>query len=155
MTRYNNLGQAPSVPSSAASPQSILNIRAACPGYASCSHLFDGSRPGKPLTLFKRTATHPPRRFVGGVCLPTTTHFKRRTQMFGNQNVSASEVLSTRDMNVRPGRDVTEIVGTFLTVAEAVVTNWVEYSKGLLLFVIVPGPKRSREFYIIYDRRKR
>ena len=48
--------------------------------------------------------------------------------MFANQNVSASEVLSTRDMNVRPGRDVTEIVGTFLTVAEAVVAHWVEYS---------------------------
>ena len=59
--------------------------------------------------------------------------------MFGNQNVSANEVLSTRDMNVRPGRDVTEIVGTFLTVAEAVVAHWVEYSKGLLLFVMVPG----------------
>ncbi len=73
--------------------------------------------------------------------------------MFGNQNVSASEVLSTRDMNVRPGRDVTEIVGTFLTVAEAVVAHWVEYSKGLLLFVMVPGDERSGEFYI-YDRRK-
>ena len=73
--------------------------------------------------------------------------------MFGNQNVSASEVLSARDMNVRPGRDVTEIVGTFLTVAEAVVAHWVEYSKGLLLFVMVPGDERSGEFYI-YDRRK-
>ena len=31
--------------------------------------------------------------------------------MFATQNVSASEVLSTRDMNVRPGRDVTEIGG--------------------------------------------
>ena len=68
--------------------------------------------------------------------------------MFGKQNVSASEVLSTRDMNVRPGRDVTEIVGT-----EAVVAHWVEYSKGLLLFVMVPGDERSGEFYI-YDRRK-
>ena len=73
--------------------------------------------------------------------------------MFGKQNVSASEVLSTRDLNVRPGRDVTEIVGTFLTVAEAVVAHWVEYSKGLLLFVMVPGDERSGEFYI-YDRRK-
>lgn len=73
--------------------------------------------------------------------------------MFANQNVFASEVLSTRDMNVRPGRDVTEIVGTFLTMAEAVVAHWVEYSKGLLLFVMVPGDERSGEFYI-YDRRK-
>jgi hypothetical protein len=73
--------------------------------------------------------------------------------MFANQSVSASEILSTRDMNVRPGRDVTEIVGTFLTVAEAVVAHWVEYSKGLLLFVMVPGDERSGEFYI-YDRRR-
>mgnify|MGYP001796618602 CR=1 FL=1 len=41
--------------------------------------------------------------------------------MFASQNVSASELLSTRDMTVRPGRDVTDIVCTFLTVAEAVV----------------------------------
>src|SRR5947207_13655261 len=68
--------------------------------------------------------------------------------MFRLQNVSASEVLSTRDMNVRTERDVTEIVGTFLTVAEAVVAHWVEYSKGLLLFVMVPGDERSGEFYI-------
>ena len=73
--------------------------------------------------------------------------------MFRNQNVSASEVLNTRDMNVRPGRDVTEIVGTFLTVAEAVVAHWVEYSKGLLLFVMVPGDERSGEFYV-YDRQE-
>ena len=73
--------------------------------------------------------------------------------MFRNQNVTASEVLSSRDMNVRPERDVTEIVGTFLTVAEAVVAHWVEYSKGLLLFVMVPGDERSGEFYV-YDRKK-
>ena len=46
--------------------------------------------------------------------------------MFGNQNVSASEVLTTRDMHVRPGRDVTDIVGTFLSVAESVVLHLVE-----------------------------
>ena len=50
--------------------------------------------------------------------------------MFRNQNVSASEVLNTRDMNVRPGRDVTEIVGTFLTVAEAVVATGSSIRKG-------------------------
>ena len=70
--------------------------------------------------------------------------------MTANLTVSASEV---QDLKVRLGRDVTEIVGTFLTVAEAVVAHWVEYSKGLLLFVMVPGDERSGEFYI-YDRRK-
>ncbi|MEQ1949471.1 MAG: hypothetical protein ABL995_19935 [Bryobacteraceae bacterium] len=73
--------------------------------------------------------------------------------MTANLTVSASQVLSVQDLKVRLGRDVTEIVGTFLNVAEAVVAHWVEYSKGLLLFVMVPGDARSGEFYI-YDRKK-
>ena len=73
--------------------------------------------------------------------------------MSTKQNVSANEILNTRDINVRLNRDVTEIVGAFLTEAEAVVAHWVEYSKGLLLFVMVPGDPRSGEFYI-YDRKK-
>src|SRR6202521_2910893 len=103
----------------------------ACPGVRIQFPLFDGSVPESREPSAKG---QPHTRDVGSraacVC-PQPTHFKRRTQMFGNQNVSASEVLSTRDMNVRPGRDVTEIVRTFLTVAEAVVAHWVEYSKGL------------------------
>ena len=73
--------------------------------------------------------------------------------MTTNLSVSASQVLNTRDLNLRPEREVTEIVGTFLSVAEAVVAHWVEYSKGLLLFVMVPGDARSGEFYI-YDRKR-
>ena len=73
--------------------------------------------------------------------------------MTANLSVSASQVLNTRDLNLRPKREVTEIVGTFLSVAEAVVAHWVEYSKVLLLFVMVPGDARSGEFYI-YDRKK-
>ncbi len=73
--------------------------------------------------------------------------------MTANLTVCASQVLSTQDLKVRPERDVTEIVGHFLSAAEAVVAHWVEYSKGLLLFVMVPGDARSGEFYI-YDRKK-
>ena len=73
--------------------------------------------------------------------------------MTANLSVGASQVLNTRDLNLRPEREVTEIVGTFLSVAEAVVAHWVEYSKGLLLFVMVPGDARSGEFYI-YDRKR-
>ena len=73
--------------------------------------------------------------------------------MTANLTVSASQVLSVQDLKVRLGRDMTEIVGTFLNVAEAVVAHWVEYSKGLLLFVMVPGDAQSGEFYI-YDRKK-
>ena len=65
--------------------------------------------------------------------------------MTANLSVSASQVLNTRDLNLRPEREVTEIVGTFLSVAEAVVAHWVEYSKGLLLFVMVPGDARSAQ----------
>ena len=69
------------------------------------------------------------------------------------EKISASEVLRTVDLNVRSDRDVAEIVGRFVSTAEAVIAHWVEYSKGLLLFVMVPGDARSGEFYI-YDRRK-
>jgi|GEM_PF-4440799 len=33
--------------------------------------------------------------------------------MTANLSVSASQVLNTRDLNLRPEREVTEIVGTF------------------------------------------
>ena len=49
--------------------------------------------------------------------------------------------------------DITEIVGRFLAVGEGVVAHWVEYAKGLLLFVMAPGDDRSGEFYV-YDRKR-
>ncbi|MBL8233756.1 MAG: hypothetical protein JNL98_34985 [Bryobacterales bacterium] len=55
-------------------------------------------------------------------------------------------------MKVRPERDVTEIAGHFLSEPEAVVTHWVEHSKGLLLFVM--GVARPGEC-CSYDRKKR
>jgi hypothetical protein len=67
--------------------------------------------------------------------------------------VCASPVLSTKDLNIRRERDLTEIVAGFLTVGEGVVAHWVEYAKGVLLFVMAPGDDRSGEFYV-YDRRK-
>jgi hypothetical protein len=67
--------------------------------------------------------------------------------------VCASEVLSTKDMNMRPSQDLCEIIGRFLVVGESVVAHWVEYAKGLLLFVMAPGDDRSGEFYV-YDRKR-
>jgi hypothetical protein len=67
--------------------------------------------------------------------------------------VCGSPVLSTRDLNIRTERDLTEIVARFLAVGEGVVAHWVEYSQGLLLFVMAPGDARSGEFYV-YDRNK-
>lgn len=67
--------------------------------------------------------------------------------------VCASEVLSTTNLNMRPTQDLCEIVGRFMVAGEGVVAHWVEYAKGLLLFVMAPGDDRSGEFYV-YDRRR-
>ena len=58
-----------------------------------------------------------------------------------------------RDLNIRTEQDLTEIVARFLAVGEGVVAHWVEYARGLLLFVMAPGDERSGEFYV-YDRNK-
>jgi hypothetical protein len=49
---------------------------------------------------------------------------------------------------MRTEQDLTEIVAGFLAVGEGVVAHWVEYVRGLLLFVMAPGDERSGEFYI-------
>ena len=67
--------------------------------------------------------------------------------------VRASRVLSARDLKMRTEQDVTDIVSRFLASAEGVVAHWVEYAKGVLLFVMVPDDDRSGAFYI-YDRRQ-
>ena len=67
--------------------------------------------------------------------------------------VCGSPVLSTNDLNIRAERDLTDIVARFLAVGEGVVAHWVEYARGLLLFVMAPGDERSGEFYV-YDRSK-
>jgi hypothetical protein len=67
--------------------------------------------------------------------------------------VCGSPVLSTKDLNIRTERDLTDIVARFLAVGEGVVAHWVEYTQGLLLFVMAPGDARSGEFYV-YDRNK-
>jgi hypothetical protein len=67
--------------------------------------------------------------------------------------VCASAVLSTSDLHVRSEQELTEIVARFLAIGEGVVAHWVEYARGVLLFVMAPGDDRSGEFYI-YDRKK-
>jgi hypothetical protein len=69
------------------------------------------------------------------------------------KRVRASHVLSTRDLQMRPEQDVAEIVSRFLASAEGVVAHWVEYAKGVLLFVMAPDDDRSGAFYI-YDRKR-
>lgn len=67
--------------------------------------------------------------------------------------VSACSLVTTRDLNLRPQNDITEIVARFLAFGEGVVAHWVEFAKGVLLFVMAPGDERSGEFYV-YDRKR-
>ena len=67
--------------------------------------------------------------------------------------VHASHVLSAKDLEIRTDQAVTEIVSRFLAAAEGVVAHWVEYAKGVLLFVMAPDEDRSGAFYI-YDRKR-
>ena len=67
--------------------------------------------------------------------------------------VRASHVLSATDLKMRTEQDVTQIVSRFLVAGEGVVAYWVEYAKGVLLFVMAPGDNRSGAFYI-YDRKR-
>jgi hypothetical protein len=67
--------------------------------------------------------------------------------------VRASQVLSAKDLKLRAEQDVAEIVARFLAVGEGVIAHWVEYARGLLLFVMAPADDRSGAFYI-YDRKK-
>lgn len=67
--------------------------------------------------------------------------------------VCASPVLSTNDLKLRADQDLCEIVGRFLITSEGVLAHWVEYARGVLLFILAPDDDRSGEFYV-YDRRK-
>ena len=67
--------------------------------------------------------------------------------------VIACSVVSTKDLNLRPQHDIAEIVGRFLTFGEGVVAHWVEFARGVLLFVMAPGDHHSGEFYV-YDRKR-
>src|SRR5438093_3826127 len=69
------------------------------------------------------------------------------------KRVRATQILMAQDMNMRTDADVTEVVSRFMTVAEGVVAHWVEYAKGVLLFVMAPDDKRSGAFYV-YDRNR-
>ena len=70
-----------------------------------------------------------------------------------NRNrVCASRVLSTRDLEMPTEKDVTKVVSQFVATAEGVIAHWVEYAKGVLLFVMAPDDDRSGAFYI-YDRK--
>ncbi len=67
--------------------------------------------------------------------------------------VRVSRVLKAEDLKMRTEPDVRKIISRFVTATEGVVAHWVEYAKGVLLFVMTPGDKQSGAFYI-YDRQQ-
>lgn len=67
--------------------------------------------------------------------------------------LAATTVVNTKDINLRPQHDLCEVVARFLAIGEGVVAHWVEFTRGVLLFVMAPGDPRSGEFYI-YDRKR-
>ena len=69
------------------------------------------------------------------------------------KRVRATQILMAQDMDMRTDADVTEVVSRFVTLAEGVVAHWVEYAKGVLLFIMAPDEDRSGAFYI-YDRKR-
>jgi hypothetical protein len=70
------------------------------------------------------------------------------------KRVRASQILKAEDLQVEGDADVTEVVSRFVAVAEGVIAHWVEYARGVLLFVMAPDDDRSGAFYI-YDRKRR
>ena len=67
--------------------------------------------------------------------------------------VRASHVLSAKDLEMPTEHNVGDIVTSFLTAAEGVVAHWVEYARGVLLFVVAPDDNHSGAFYV-YDRKR-
>ena len=70
-----------------------------------------------------------------------------------SNTVCANPVLSTNDLKLRSEQDLCEIIGRFLITSEGVLAHWVEYARGVLLFITAPDDDRSGEFYV-YDRKK-
>lgn len=67
--------------------------------------------------------------------------------------LAALAVLDVKDLNMRRHPDLCEAVARFLAIGEGVVAHWVEFTRGVLLFVMAPGNPRSGEFYV-YDRKR-
>jgi len=69
------------------------------------------------------------------------------------QIVKACVVMSARDLQIKPQQEVAEIIGRFVAAGEGVIAHWVEYARGVLLFMMAPSDERSGEFYV-YDRKQ-
>ena len=65
------------------------------------------------------------------------------------ENIQASEVLRVQDLGM--GRDTAtdRIVLGFANYAEARIAKWVQFPRGVLLFLMVPGDPESGCFYVL------
>jgi hypothetical protein len=70
------------------------------------------------------------------------------------ENIEATAVVSLADLGLDQQAGIDDAVAGFLRIAEAETTaRWVQFPRGLLLFVFAPGDAESGEFYL-YDRRR-
>ena len=69
------------------------------------------------------------------------------------ENIEATAVACLADLGLDLEAGIDDAVAGFLRIAEAETTaRWVQFPRGLLLFVFAPGDDESGEFYL-YDRR--
>jgi len=67
------------------------------------------------------------------------------------ENVQASEVLRVQDLGMVRVTATDRIVLGFASYAEARIAKWVQFPRGVLLFLMVPGDPESGCFYV-FDR---
>ena len=73
--------------------------------------------------------------------------------MFGKMNVIP--IVDLRDAPPEIGTSLEAVVNRLLDVADhPAIAKWVQFPKGLFVFLVVPGDPESGAFYV-FDRRKR
>ncbi len=65
------------------------------------------------------------------------------------ENVQASEVLRVQDLGMSRETVTDRIVLGFASYAEARIAKWVQFPRGVLLFLMVPGDPESGCFYVL------
>jgi hypothetical protein len=68
-----------------------------------------------------------------------------------NSTVMVREVFRVEDLGLDRKAAVDEVVSRFETAAEGEVARWIQFPRGLLLFVMAPDDPESGAFHV-YDR---
>jgi hypothetical protein len=65
------------------------------------------------------------------------------------QGIHANEVLSVQDLGMEPNSPSDRIVFGLAAYAEATVRRWIQFPRGALVFLMVPGDPESGCFYVL------